>query len=45
MGSEPIFGALFAFAWLSESFTIVQIIGASLIVSATFIVTRKEAVS
>ena len=43
MGSEPIFGALFAFLWLSESFTIVQIIGASLIFIATFIATRQEA--
>lgn len=43
MGSEPIFGALFAFLWLSESFTIVQIIGASLIFIATFIATRQGA--
>ncbi|WP_375321966.1 DMT family transporter [Aliivibrio logei] len=43
MGSEPIFGALFAFLWLSESFTLIQIIGASLIFIATFIVTRQEA--
>ena len=43
MGSEPIFGALFAFLWLSESFTLVQVIGASLIFIATFIVTRQEA--
>ena len=43
MGSEPIFGVLFAFLWLSESFTIVQIIGASLILIATFIATRQEA--
>ncbi|MGR6833442.1 EamA family transporter [Aliivibrio wodanis] len=42
MGSEPIFGALFAFLWLSESFTLVQVIGASLIFIATFIVTRQE---
>lgn len=45
MGSEPIFGALFAFLWLSESFTVIQIMGASLIFIATFIVTRKEAAS
>lgn len=43
MGSEPIFGALFAFLWLSESFTLVQVIGASLIFIATFIATRQEA--
>lgn len=43
MGSEPIFGALFAFLWLSESFTLVQVIGASLIFIVTFIVTRQEA--
>ena len=43
MGSEPIFGALFAFLWLSESFTAVQMIGASLIFITTFIVTRQEA--
>ena len=45
MGSEPIFGALFAFLWLSESFTVIQIMGASLIFIVTFIVTRKETAS
>ncbi len=42
MGSEPIFGALFAFLWLSERFTFVQAIGAGLIFVVTLMVTRKE---
>ncbi len=42
IGSEPIFGALFAFLWLSERFTFVQAIGAGLIFVVTLMVTRKE---
>lgn len=42
MGSEPIFGALFAFLWLSERFTLTQCIGAGLIFIVAILVVRKE---
>jgi len=35
-GSEPAFGALFAFYWLGESFTVIQIIGGICILFTTF---------
>lgn len=35
-GSEPAFGALFAFYWLGESFTVIQIIGGVCILFTTF---------
>jgi drug/metabolite transporter (DMT)-like permease len=42
MGSEPIFGALFAFLWLSESFSMLQMAGATLILIVTFMVTKNK---
>lgn len=40
-GSEPAFGALFAFLWLGESFSLIQIIGAGLILLATLLATLR----
>ncbi len=34
MGSEPLFGALFSMLWLNESFTLVQWIGALILIGA-----------
>ena len=42
MGSEPLFGALFAMAWLQESFTTVQVIGGVLILFSVVITSTKE---
>jgi drug/metabolite transporter (DMT)-like permease len=38
-GSEPAFGALFAFMWLGESLTIIQLIGGGCILVATLMAT------
>ncbi|MCC2520778.1 EamA family transporter [Vibrio coralliilyticus] len=42
MGSEPLFGALFAMAWLQESFTTVQVIGGVLILFSVVVTSTKE---
>ncbi|WP_019274292.1 DMT family transporter [Vibrio coralliilyticus] len=42
MGSEPLFGALFAMAWLQESFTTMQVIGGVLIFFSVVVTSTKE---
>ncbi|WP_281629448.1 DMT family transporter [Vibrio sp. St2] len=42
MGSEPLFGALFAMAWLQESFTAMQVIGGVLILFSVVVTSNKE---
>ncbi|MBF9000851.1 MULTISPECIES: DMT family transporter [Vibrio] len=42
MGSEPLFGALFAMAWLNETLTINQIIGGILILISVLITSREQ---
>lgn len=42
MGSEPLFGALFAMAWLQESFTTMQVIGGVLILFSVVVTSTKE---
>ncbi|WP_435236908.1 DMT family transporter [Psychromonas sp. PT13] len=37
MGSEPLFGAIFAIIWLNEALTITQILGAALIFTSVLI--------
>lgn len=41
-GSEPAFGALFAFAWLGESLSPIQLIGAGCILLSTLIATVRR---
>ncbi|TCK08731.1 drug/metabolite transporter (DMT)-like permease [Marinobacterium mangrovicola] len=41
-GSEPAFGALFAFIWLGESLTPVQLLGAGCILLSTLIATLQR---
>ncbi|MEO9273800.1 DMT family transporter [Marinomonas sp. 5E14-1] len=40
-GSEPAFGALFAFIWLGESFSTMQLIGGACILAATLMATLQ----
>lgn len=40
-GSEPAFGALFAFIWLGESLTTIQLIGGACILAATLMATMQ----
>ncbi|MEP0072699.1 MAG: DMT family transporter [Marinomonas sp.] len=40
-GSEPAFGALFAFIWLGESLTNIQLIGGACILAATLMATMQ----
>lgn len=41
MGSEPLFGALFAVVWLNESFTLLQMFGGGLILASVLITSLK----
>ena len=41
MGSEPLFGALFAVVWLNESLTLLQMIGGALILVSVLIASIK----
>lgn len=41
MGSEPLFGAIFAVVWLSESLTILQVFGGALILVSVLITSMK----
>ncbi|MGO3346420.1 MAG: DMT family transporter [Marinomonas sp.] len=41
-GSEPAFGALFAFLWLGESFSIIQLVGAGCILGATLLASKQR---
>lgn len=40
-GSEPAFGALFAFAWLGETLSLIQLIGGGCILLATLMATMR----
>lgn len=43
MGSEPLFGAIFAFLWLGEVLTVIQSVGAAIILFCVVLITaRKE---
>ena len=42
MGTEPVFGALFAVALLSEEISLQSLMGGTLIVIATYIGIRQE---
>lgn len=42
MGSEPLFGAIFAMAWLQESLTTVQVIGGALILFSVVVTSTRE---
>lgn len=42
MGTEPVFGALFAVLWLNESLSLAGWVGWALIVGAAWWVTRVE---
>jgi drug/metabolite transporter (DMT)-like permease len=41
-GTEPVWGALFALAWLGESLTPLQWAGAAVVVGATVWATRRQ---
>ena len=41
-GSEPAFGALFAFVWLNESLTLIQMLGGGCILLATLMATKQK---
>jgi drug/metabolite transporter (DMT)-like permease len=43
MGSEPLFGALFAMLWLGEQLTALQALGALMIISSVIYVSLKKA--
>jgi drug/metabolite transporter (DMT)-like permease len=42
MGSEPVFGALFAYVWLGERLTLAAWVGGLLIVAASLLALRRE---
>jgi drug/metabolite transporter (DMT)-like permease len=42
MGSEPLFGAIFAMIWLQESLTTLQIVGGLLILFSVIVTSTKE---
>lgn len=42
MGSEPVFGALFACVWLGERLTLSAWIGGMLIVAASLVALKRE---
>ncbi|WP_038173512.1 MULTISPECIES: DMT family transporter [Vibrio] len=42
MGSEPLFGALFAMIWLQESLGVMQLIGGGLILFSVVVTSTKE---
>jgi drug/metabolite transporter (DMT)-like permease len=42
MGSEPLFGAIFAMVWLQESLSVVQVIGGALILFSVIVTSTKE---
>ncbi|MGL5372341.1 MAG: EamA family transporter, partial [Plesiomonas shigelloides] len=45
MGSEPLFGAIFAFIWLQESLNYIQVFGAALILISVVTTTTLELAS
>jgi len=42
MGSEPLFGAIFAMVWLQESLNLVQVAGGALILFSVIVTSTKE---
>ncbi len=42
MGSEPLFGAIFAMVWLQESLSVMQIVGAALILFSVVMTSAKQ---
>lgn len=42
MGSEPLFGAIFAMIWLQESLSMLQVIGGALILFSVIVTSTKE---
>ncbi|NOH78251.1 DMT family transporter [Vibrio sp. RE86] len=42
MGSEPLFGAIFAMIWLQESLSILQVVGGALILFSVIVTSTKE---
>lgn len=42
MGSEPLFGALFAIVWLNESLSLVQMIGGALIIVSVVVTSLQK---
>ncbi|MFM2587377.1 DMT family transporter [Vibrio sp. TBV020] len=42
MGSEPLFGAIFAMIWLQETLSITQVIGGALILFSVIVTSTKE---
>lgn len=42
MGSEPLFGAIFAMVWLQESLTTLQVVGGLLILFSVIVTSTKE---
>lgn len=42
MGSEPLFGAIFAMVWLQESLNVVQVAGGALILFSVIVTSTKE---
>ncbi|EEX94653.1 permease of the drug/metabolite transporter (DMT) superfamily protein [Vibrio orientalis CIP 102891 = ATCC 33934] len=42
MGSEPLFGAIFAMVWLQESLSVVQVAGGALILFSVIVTSTKE---
>ncbi|NAW66920.1 DMT family transporter [Photobacterium halotolerans] len=42
MGSEPLFGALFAVVWLQESLSAVQVLGGGMILASVLLASLKE---
>ncbi|MDC5839157.1 DMT family transporter [Vibrio europaeus] len=42
MGSEPLFGAIFAMVWLQESLSLLQVVGGVLILFSVIVTSTKE---
>ncbi|MDC5705871.1 DMT family transporter [Vibrio europaeus] len=42
MGSEPLFGAIFAMVWLQESLSLLQVVGGALILFSVIVSSTKE---
>lgn len=42
MGSEPLFGAIFAMIWLQESLSMLQVVGGALILFSVIVTSTKE---
>ena len=42
MGSEPLFGAIFAMVWLQESLTALQLLGGALILFSVIVTSTRD---